>query len=131
MCRRAFHMPSLIAISAPSQASCPAPTEDNAIPENKISHARYPPSNEDSVGPGMNPVETYPLTFGSRQIIFTPDKRLKQMTIYLCPGAKVTLANPRGVRTGRLKVDLNNITLQDLVNFGDDGQVASQIGLIN
>jgi hypothetical protein len=64
-------------------------------------------------------------------MVFTPDKRPKQMTDYLCPGAKVTLAKPHGVRTGILQVDLNNITLQDLVNFGDDRGVTSQIGLIN
>lgn len=131
MCRRPFHIPSLIATFDPSQASCPAPTDDNAIPEDKISHAWYPPSNEDSAGPGLNPVVTFPLTFGSRQMVFTPDKRPKQMTVYLCPGAKVTLAKPHGVRTGILKVDLNNIALQDLVNFGDNRGVASQIGLIN
>jgi hypothetical protein len=131
MCRRPFHIPGLIATFDPSQASCPAPTDDNAIPENKISHAWYPPSNEDSAGPGLNPVETFPLTFGSRQMVFTSDKRPKQMIVYLCPGAKVTLAKPHAVRTGRVKVDLDNITLQDLVNFGDGGQVGTQIGLIN
>jgi hypothetical protein len=131
MCRRPFHIPGLMATFDPSQASCPAPTDDNAIPEDKISHAWYPPSNEDSAGPGLNPVETYPVTFGSRQMVFTPDKRSRQITVYLCPGTKVTLAKPHAVRSGRVKVDLNNITLQDLVNFGDDGQVATQIQMIH
>ena len=131
MCRRPFHIPGLIATFDPSQASCPTPTDDNAIPEDKISHAWYPPSNEDSAGPGLNPVETYPVTFGSRQMVFTPDKRSKQITVYLCPGSKVTLAKPHAVRSGRVKVDLNNITLQDLVNFGNDGQVATQIQMIH
>ena len=131
MCRRPFHTPGLIATFDPSQVSCPVPADDNAIPEDKISHAWYPPSNEDSAGPGLNPVETYPLTFGSRQMVFTSDKRQKQITVYLCPGAKVTLAKPHVARHVRIKVDLNNITLPDLINSGDATRVASQIGLIN
>ena len=64
-------------------------------------------------------------------MVFTPDKRSKQITVYLCPGTKVTLAKPHAVRSGRVKVDLNNITLQDLVNFGHEGQVATQIQMIH
>ena len=130
-CRRPFHAPGLIATFDPSQASCQASADDTAIPEDKISHAWYPPSNEDSSGPGLNPVETYPLAFGSGQVVFTPDKRPKRMTVYLCPGAKVTLAKPHALRSGTVKVDLNNITLQDLVNFGDDGLTARQYSLIH
>lgn len=131
MCRRPFHIPSFIATFDPSQASCPLPADDNAIPEVKISHAWFPPTNEDSAGLGLNPVETYPLIFGSRQMVFTSDKHQRQMTVYLCPGAKVTLAKPHAVHHVRINVDLNNIALQDLVNTEGGGQFASQISLIN
>jgi hypothetical protein len=131
MCRRPFHIPGLIATFDPSQASCPAPSDDNAIPEDKISHAWYPPSYEGSAEPGLNPVEAYPVSFGTGEVVFTSDKRQKQVTVYLCSGAKVTLAKPHAARHARITVDLNNITLQDLVNFGDGRQVASQIGLMN
>jgi hypothetical protein len=131
MCRRPFHPPGLIATFDPSRASCPASADDTAIPEDKISHAWYPPSNDDSPGVGLNPVETYPLAFGSSEVVFPPDKRPKPRIVHLCPGATVTLAKPHAVRSGRMKVDLNNITLLDLVNFGDGGQAAGQIGLIN
>jgi len=130
-CRRPFHAPGVIARFDPSQASCQASADDTAMRDDKISHAWYPPSNEDSSAPGLNPVETYPLAFGSGQVVLTPDKRPKRMTVYLCPGAKVTLAKPHAVRSGRVKVDLDNITLQDLVNFGDDAQGSSQYSLIN
>jgi hypothetical protein len=130
-CRRPFHAPGLIATFDPSQASCQAPADDTAIRDDKISHVWYPPSNDDSAELGLNPVETYPVAFGSGQVVFTPDKRPKQMTVYLCPGAKVTLAKPHAVRDGRVKVDLNNITLQDLVNFGDGAPGSSQYGLVH
>ena len=116
LCRRPFHISSFIATFDPSQASCPAPTDDNAIPEDKISHAWFPPIDERSAELGLNPVMNYPLMFGSHQMVFTSDKRQKQMTVYLCPGAKVTLAKPHAVRHVRINVDLNSIALQDLVN---------------
>ena len=131
MCRRPFHISSFIATFDPSQASCPAPTDDNAIPEDKISHAWFRPTSEDSAGLGLNPVMNYPLMFGSHQMVFTSDKRQKQMTVYLCPGAKVTLAKPHAVRHVRINVDLNNIALQDLVNSEGGGQFTTQISLIH
>ena len=64
-------------------------------------------------------------------MVFTSDKRQKQMTVYLCPGAKVTLAKPHAVRHVRINVDLNNIALQDLVNSEGGGQFTTQISLIH
>ncbi len=130
-CRRPFRTPGLTATFDPSHASCQAPADDTTIREDKISHVWFAPSNEDSPGPGLNPVETYSLIFGSGRVVFTGDKSPKRVTVYLCPGAKVTLAKPHAVRTVRLKVDLNNVTLQDLVNFGDDGQVSAQTQTIH
>lgn len=128
-CRRPFHTPGLIATFDPSQASCRAPADDTAISEDKISHAWYPPSNDEFPGAGMNPVQTYPLAFGSGQMVFTPGMRPKRMTVYLCPGARVTLAKPHAERDGRVKVDLNNIALQDLVRFEDE-VASTQIQMI-
>ncbi len=130
-CRRPFCTPGLIATFDPSQASCQAPKDDTTIREDKISHVWFAPSNEDSPGPGLNPVEAYSLMFESGWVVFTGDKNPKRVTVYLCPGAKVTVAKPQAVRTVRLKADLNNVTLQDLVNFGDDGQVSTQIQMIH
>jgi hypothetical protein len=118
-CRRPFRIPGLIATFDPSQASCQLPEDDTAISEDRISHAWYPPSDNDSPGPGLNPVVTYPLAFGSGQLVFTPDKRPKRKTVYLCPGANVKLAKPQAVRDGRVKIEMNNVALQDLVNFGN------------
>jgi hypothetical protein len=118
-CRRPFRTPGLIATFEPSLANCQGPEDDTAINDDKISHVWYPPSENDSPGPGLNPVVTYTLAFGSRQLVFTPDKRQKRKTVYLCPGAKVKLAKPHAVRDGRIKIEMNNIALQELVNFGD------------
>jgi hypothetical protein len=118
-CRRPFQAPGVIATFEPSLANCQGPEDDTAINEDKISHVWYPPSDNDSPGPSLSPVVTYPLAFGSGQLVFTPGKRPKRKTTYLCPGAKVTLAKPHAVRDGRMKIEMNNIALQDLVNFGD------------
>jgi hypothetical protein len=77
----------------------------------------------------VNPVQTYPLALGSGQMVFTPGNRPKRMTVYLCPGARITLAKPHAQRDGRVKVDLNNIALQDLVRFEDE-VASTQIQMI-
>lgn len=119
-CRRPFRIPGLIASFDPSQASCKFPDDDTAISEDRISHAWYPPSDNDSPEPGLNPVVTYPLGFWSSQLVFTAEKRPKRKTVYLCPGASVKLARPHAVRDSRVKIEINNVALRDLVSFGDE-----------
>jgi hypothetical protein len=108
-----------MATFAPSQASCPAQESDTEIIEDKTSHAWLAGSDDDFPTPGLNPVASYSLAFASQQSVFTPDKHAKRRTVYLCSGAKVRLAKPRAVRDARVKVEMQNIALQDLVYFGD------------
>jgi hypothetical protein len=66
-CLRPFRQPGLAASFDPSQAKCEAEGDPEQIPEDKVSHVWYPPSNDDAIQPGLNPVLEYPLFFASPQ----------------------------------------------------------------
>jgi hypothetical protein len=118
-CRRAFRTPGLMATFDPSQASCQAQESDTEIIEDKTSHAWLAGGDDDFPTPGLNPVVSYSLAFRSQQSVFTPDKHAKRRTVYLCSGAKVRLAKPQAVRDARVKLEMQNVAVQDLVNFGN------------
>jgi len=119
-CRRPFRTPGLMATFDPTTAKCAAGEDAEDLPEEAVSHAWFAPHNDDSPDAGLNPVDSYPISFGSRRPFYPSGEKRKFKAVRLCPGAVVKLAKPAVKRHMRVKLDLDNVRLQDLLETGFD-----------
>ncbi len=119
-CRRAFRTPGLMATFDPTRAKCAADEDAEDLPEETVSHAWFAPHNDDSPDAGLNPVESYAISFGSRRQFYPTGEKRKFKALRLCPGAVVKLAKPAVKRHVRVKLDLDDVRLQDLLETGFD-----------
>ena len=110
-CTQVFASPQFTATFNPSVDQCEIPKEAKDQFENRLSHAEQLWSSSSAL---LNPVENYRVYFGSGGWIWhaysTLDNRKR---IYLCPGANVRLAIPEEKRRVRIRIQFDNIHLQD------------------
>jgi hypothetical protein len=117
-CRRPFRQPALMATFDPAESKCAADeTEETKeqTPEDKISHAWFPPQSGNGPELGLNPVQDYPVTFVSRTWFSGVGPGRKPRMVHLCPGAKVRLAKPEWKRNARVKVEIPDVRVLDLL----------------
>jgi hypothetical protein len=119
-CRRPFRTPGLMATFDPATGKCAADENAEDLPEEMVSHAWFAPHNDDSPDAGLNPVDSYPISFGSRRPVYPTGEIRKFKAVRLCPGAVVKLAKPEVKRQVRVKLDVDNVRLQDLLETGFD-----------
>lgn len=119
-CRRPFQTPSLMASFDPTTAKCEADGDTEEAAEDRVSHAWFRPHNDDSPDTGLNPVENYRITLGSRRWFYSSGEKRQFKAVHLCSGAVVRLAKPREKRHVRVKLDVDNVRLQDFVETGLD-----------
>jgi hypothetical protein len=116
-CLRPFRQPGLAATFDPHQAKCEAEGDVEQIPEDRVSHVWYPPSSDDAIQPGLNPVLEYPLFFVSPQSSVESGERWKRRIVHLCPGAEVKIAKPEEKRHVRVKLEMEGVRLEDLAHY--------------
>ncbi|HEV1996228.1 MAG TPA: hypothetical protein VGR03_17980 [Candidatus Acidoferrum sp.] len=119
-CRRPFQTPGLMATFDPSAAKCGADEDTEDLPEDRVSHAWFAPHSDNSPDAGFNPVDKYQITLGSRRPFYTSGEKRKFKAVHLCTGARVNLAEPQEKRHVRVKLDMDNVRLQDLLETGFD-----------
>jgi hypothetical protein len=113
-CRRPFHQPGFMATFDPAGQTCPSQTDENSPPEDRVTHDWSTPPGEDSFDPGVNPVTNYQLTFGSPSRWSLPGNGRIAKTVRLCPGTRIRIAEPKEVRNVRVKLEMENVHLNDL-----------------
>jgi hypothetical protein len=118
-CRRPFRSPGLMATFDPGKANCVVETEDDQVPDDQVSHVWLGAQDDDSTEPGLNPVTDYTLGFGTRNWMFPSGDRVKirPKVAHLCPGASVKLAKPEEKRHARVKLEISDVRLADLVGL--------------
>jgi len=121
-CRRPFHQPGFMATFDPAGQTCPWKSEDNSLPEEKVTHDWFPPGGEESLNPELNPVTNYQLTFESRYQLRLPGSDREAKTVRLCPGTRIRIAEPKEVRSVRVKLVVENVHVSDLVGPQYDWQ---------
>jgi hypothetical protein len=119
-CAQAFAQPAFTATFDPSSGQCEIPEKEKKFFENRLSHAEWLYFYRSAF---LNPVENYQISFGSggwSWYGYSSDSIPKR--IYLCPGAKIRLATPVERQQVRVKLQFDNIRLQDYVDkrFGED-----------
>ena len=119
-CRRPFQTPGFMATFDPATAKCATDEDAENLPEETVSHAWFPPHGDDSPDAGLNPVDNYQISLGSMRPFYAPGGKREFKAVHLCPGAVVKLAKPEMKRRVRVKLDLNNVRLQDLLETGFD-----------
>jgi len=119
-CRRPFQSPRLMATFDPSAAKCGADEDTEDLPEDRVSHAWFAPHRDDSPDVGLNPVDNYQIDLGYRRPFYSSGEKRKFKAVRMCPGAMVKLANPQQKRHVRVKLDMPNVRLQDLLETGSD-----------
>jgi len=119
-CRRPFQTPGLMATFDPAAAKCEMDGDAEEVLEDRVSHAWFAPHNDESPDVGLNPVDNYQITLGSRRLIYSSGEKRKFKAVHLCPGAVVKLAEPRERRHMRVKLDMESVILQDLVETESD-----------
>jgi hypothetical protein len=118
-CLRPFQALGLMASFDPSKAACEAPEDDQYVPDDRVSHTTFSPHyDENSSATFLNPVVDYSLGFGSRAWWFPTHEGTKRKvkSVYLCPGAKITLGKPKELGHVRVRLDLDGVRLENLVN---------------
>jgi hypothetical protein len=116
-CLKPLHTPPYM-IRFDSQNSVCAAGEDNEeSPESNVAHAWHRPFEEDFPNPNLNPIEDYSLWFSPSSISYRPGSGAKASvrSVRICPGAKLKVATPVFKRQVRVKLDIPNVRLQDLV----------------
>ena len=119
-CTQAFARPEYTATFDPSPEQCEIPEKEKKFFDNHLSHAEWLFSFRSAI---LNPVENYRIYFGMggwSWYGYSSDSIPKR--IYLCPGAKIRLATPEEKRQVRIKLQFDNLHLQDFVDkrFGED-----------
>src|SRR5437667_442099 len=119
-CRRPFQTPALVATFDPAGAKCGTDEDPEDLPEDRVSHAWFTPHRNNSPDAGLNPVNNYQITFGYRRPFYFSAEKRQFKTVHLCPGAVIKLADPQEKRHVRIKLDMDNVRLRDLVETGFD-----------
>jgi len=116
-CLKPFHRPAYL-ISFDSQNSvCAAGREDEESPVNYVARAWNRPLTEEFPAPGLNPITAYSVWFSPSSISYRSGSGAKASlrSVRVCPGAKLKFTNPGFKREVRVKLDIPNVRLQDLV----------------
>ena len=119
-CRRPFQTPALVATFDPAGAKCGTDEDPEDLPEDRVSHIWFPSHGNNSPDAGLNPVNNYQITFGYRRPFYFSAEKRQFKTVHLCPGAVIKLADPQEKRHVRIKLDMDNVRLRDLVETGFD-----------
>jgi hypothetical protein len=116
-CLRPFHEPTYI-IRFDSQNSTCAPQEDDEeSPPSYVARAWHRALEEDFPDPNLNPIDDYSVWFSPSSLSYRSGSGAKATlrSVSLCPGAKLRFVNPVFKRQVRVKLDIPNVRLQDLV----------------
>lgn len=109
----------------PAQANCKAALADSKLNEDRISHVRFAPSDDNSLEPRLNPVDSYSLVFTPQNQRSFSQTDGKRRTVDSCPGAIIRLAKPRETRNSRIGIETDGVRLEYLVRaFLTDGGAA-------
>lgn len=119
VCLKPFHSPSYIArFDAPTSPCIAVRTVPNTSPTNfDVEYAWAPPTDEILPDPGLNPVVEYQVSFNrvSRTSDSSTTSPVEYTNTIPCPGAEIHLARPVFKRRFRIRLELSDVHLQDLV----------------
>jgi len=116
-CLRPLRTPPYM-IQVDSQDSvCAAADDNDESPVSYVAHAWHRPNVEDFPDPNLNPIDDYSLWFSPSSVSYRSGGGAKATirTVRICPGAKLKFATPVFKRQVRIKLDIPNVQLQDLV----------------
>jgi hypothetical protein len=115
-CLTTFHEPGFMATVDPRNSPCSNDENSEALWEEAISHAWKSQDSYGFLDPGLSPIVNYSIWFRSVSLLDDLEKKTPQRSTsaVLCPGTEIKLAKPVLKRRLRIKLDMNNVRLQDL-----------------
>jgi hypothetical protein len=121
-CLSTFNEPGFMATLDPQRSPCPKDEKNGTVSEEAVSHAwQFQNSFDFPYFAGYSPVVDYTIWFRSASLLSDLEKKapLRGTSVVLCPGTQIRLSKPLLKRKVRIKLDLNNVRLQDLAGpFG-------------
>jgi len=116
-CLKPLHTPPYM-IGFDSQDSvCAAANDNEESPVSYVAHAWDRPLDYDFPDPNLNPIDDYSVWFSPSSVSYRSGSGEKAgiRSVRICPGAKLKFATPVFKRQVRVRLDIPNVRLQDLV----------------
>jgi hypothetical protein len=116
-CLKPFHAPGLMVTFDPQKFSCTGDENSYTIPENAISHAWESTNHYSFPDANYTPIADYSIWFRPVSLLTDLDAKPQQRTksVILCLGSEIRLSRPELKRQVRIRLDLPDVRLQDLV----------------
>jgi len=114
-CRRPFRIPGLIARFDTASGKCQG--EDGKVRDDYVAHAWFPPTNDEALETGLNPVAEYPIGLGSNPWIPSSEdgNGIRRRVVHLCAGDRILVAKPQEQRHVRVQLDVDGVRLSQLL----------------
>jgi hypothetical protein len=117
-CLKPFHAPGYMATVDPQRSPCPKDVNSGALSEEAVSHAWEYPNSSIFPDSSYSPVVDYSILFKGASLLSDLERatQLRGKSVNFCPGTEIRLAKPVLKRQLRIKLDMSNVRLQDLVH---------------
>jgi hypothetical protein len=115
-CLKTFREPGFVATVDPRISPCSKNDNPGELPDEAVFHAWQYQNSPGFPFLGYSPILDYSIWFRNASLFDNPEKetKLRIPPVPLCSGAEIRLAKPVLNRKLRIKVDMNNVRLQDL-----------------
>jgi hypothetical protein len=116
-CLNAFRDPGFIATVDMRNSPCPKEENSGETSAEAISHAWQSPNSDVFPFYGYSPIVKSTILFRDASLAYDPGRttKLKIPTALFCPGTDIRLSKPVLTRKWRLKLEIPNVRLEDLV----------------
>ena len=117
-CLNAFREPGFIATVDMRNSPCPKEGDSGGTSAEAISHAWRSQNSDDFPFYGYSPIVNSTIFFRSASLADELERttKLKIRAALFCPGTDIRLSKPALTRKWRIKLEIPNVRLQDLVN---------------